>query len=932
MNFVQDVTQKLNVNISKEDTAKVPINFGDAGRQLGGLIAQTQQTPVQQEETQDFSRGLALSLQVPDLSQLQTAAEVEDMSLQYRQKLESYMQGLNNGSISDTEFQSKVSAATTQVFNQGLNVKDIASIQTGIPGFKDMSKSVNVSDFLSVREGKNKAIEESTKENTKKDYETGLQWSGRTDLSPGEYIRIGKAVRQREMNIQYANEYSNKTGDREVLDIPVRAYFTEYVSKVANKLWSEMSPAQAYMTLQNVVHEEQLRLGATSEVANEVVTGILKAYKDMSVEDVAAISMYNESRTEDQKTMYLNFMKQLPPKLRNNVMLAQYTNTSLQHLPGAMEALIKYEQEGRDALTASQTIELGKAFILKEGHTLSKQQDEEAQVTNKSVNLMTSQDDPKSAQTNSKNSGPIFDYYTNKIDGNNLTPETRQESIRAVSGLVRQMLAAVKGQLDPSFSVGVSSSGNYVALHNGKPYTASSLGKLLSTDGAVLLDTVGRMNRAQGAFDNLQATPQDRLKAISNVNFTGATAGDIVQPVVEIPAKMASAVVQKGSELIGREDLGRWYSNVAQEFAAGAKEGIDRLTGTGAPQQHKLLGSYNPMQEFETGLKDISAEDFLKAVRAYRGITEETTTESFGGDEIMSAALETEPDEIEAKIDYSKRPPIVDNDALYDKMGGKYKGSLAKKGEIPKGTSLLTGGRKPISSDQVEKQKKFFTNRVESIKTALDEGRDTMQVQLLYDGKPQTVTVPTALALTAIGEGFSSKLTKDNTIGFGTKKFVAEPILKRMGIELTEKTVLDPETAAKVAMVYLVGVPSVKGDSEEFKALNGAVDNKLRKVFGKDFDKGKDPVRVMLARDLLFGFGPSSVNLTDYKKVGLDKYLIRVMNDATIAEDILPYVPTFPPFKGTRNGDPYNFPSPFGASRIALMELLIDDVMPSDKG
>jgi hypothetical protein len=901
MNFVQDVTQKLNVNISKEDTAKVPINFGDAGRQLGGLIAQIQQEPIQQEKTQDFSRGLALSLQVPDLSQLQTAAEVEDMSLKYRQDLESYMQGLNNGSISDTEFQSKVSAATTRVFNQGLNVKDIASIQTGIPGFKDMSKSVNVGDFLSVREGKNKAIEESTKENTKKDYETGLQWSGRTDLSPGEYIRIGKAVRQREMNIQYANEYSDKTGDREVLDIPVRAYFTEYVSNIAGKLWNKMSPAQAYMTLQNVVHEEQLRLGATSEVANEVVTGILKAYKDMSVEDVAAISKYNESLTEDQKTMYLNFMKQLPPKLRNNVMLAQYTNTSLQYFPGAMESLIKYEQEGRDALTSSQTIELGKAFILKEGHTLSKQQDEEAQLTNKSVNLMTAQDNPKSVQTNSKNSGPIFDYYTNKIDGNNLTPETRQESIRAVSGVVRQMLAVVKGQLDPSFSVGVSSSGNYVALHNGKPYTASSLGKLLSTDGAVLLDTVGRMNRAQGAYDNLQATPQDRLKAISNVNFTGATAGDILQPVAELPAKVSEAFAQGVSALTGWEAFGRAYSNVAQEFTIGAKEGIDKLTGTGAPQRHKLLGSSNPMQELETELKGISAEDLLKAVRAYRGITEETTTESFGGDELMSAPLEVNPE------------------VNYAALEGQYTGTVAEKGSIPEGAQLLTSkkARKvAVSQKQIDKEKPFFERDVQDTVEALDGGESTVEVSTRIDGKKQKLTVPAHLALTIMGEGFVSSVSKEDTIGFGTKTAVAKPLLEKMGITLTETTKLTPEQGIELARMY----------------IEGEIDDKLKKIFGDKVLQDSDPIRLMLARDLLYGFGPSSVNFKGYKKAGLDKYLINVMSPKVEPSEILKYLPTFPPFKHKLNGKQTRFPSPFGASRLALMELFVDEVMPGTEG
>ena len=548
----------------------------------------------------------------------------------------------------------------------------------------------------------------------------------------------------------------------------------------------------------------------------------------------------------------------------------------------------------------------------------------------------------------------------------------------------------------------------YIALYDGKPYKASAAEEFFGTDGALLIQTVSKMNEAYAAYDNFQVSNKERLEAISDVVFSGKTTGEIAAAPLHLPNAALGGILDLNNwfyKMLGADPkvMDKWTSTAKRHINEGAEafaRGVDEMTGSTGAQQHKMLEP--EMTELRTNLENMTAQDLLAAIRRYKGETTEVFDESDRptgeledtGEptpEIMTAALEVEGTDAyfgDGNINLNDRKVVLNKDgtfsteesitisegdvdvliptivngkklsdkqaiAHYEKTGeylkkgspeevekyaeelhkrqeqhykdvakrllwqknieGKYTGVVRTGGKIPEGATLLSGDKPrktALDQKRINKDKPAFKADVDKVVDALGKRDILVKVKTLSDGKKTEVEVPPELGLVVLGEGFTSGISKSNTIGFGTKTNIAKPLLSMMGVKLDKDTKITHEQGIGLARLY----------------LEKTVDSKIKKVIGEEAFNKLDPVRRMLARDVLFAYGPSSVNYNGYKKVGLDQYFLNILDDTKSISDILKYKPTFPPFKDKLNGVQTVFYAPYGASRLALIELFAENI------
>jgi hypothetical protein len=700
MNVVHDVTQKLGAEISKEDTNKVAVNFGEAGRQLGSLFARYQYENSQKE----FSQGvpampdLNLNLSTPDLSNIQTAKDVEDMSFQYAQKLEEATRAKASGSISDAEFNKRVSDADGWAYSKGMNLAGMKKARDSVAGFNDVNKNIAVGTYLSMQQGKNKAITDVTESDTKRQLKLGQEITGRTDLPPEQLIQIGAQREHAKNNLlsypQFRTDLENRGLSKEEIDrvdtVTVLDYFEPFIVEAAFRL-KELDPVKRYDALQSLVASEMNRLGLNfTSSQQETITTLLSAYKDASTEALASRKNVNDHLSENQRREELNYVANLSPDIKKAFWLAKNAGFNVVELNQKVaEDVLNYMQDGaKNPSMSAEAEEVMYRMSTTNPKGLSQLPPESQKNLHKVVNNQTiknnNQTDPKSIETNNKNATTLFDYYAS-VDTKNLSPQEKEESKQAIMSIVNQVALKVSQELDNRFSIGVSPSGMYVALYDGKPYTASKAGEFFGTDGTLLIQTVSKMNEAKSAFDNFQFSNEERLKVVSEVVFSGKTTGDIAASPLQLSNAVVGGLIGLGNKFNKQIGLDPKVSDklttkamgVLNESQKAFARWINEWTGSTGSQKHKLLEP--EMTELQTRLKNMTAQDLLAAVRRYRGETAEIFDESDRptgeleetgelAPEIMTASLEVEgPNTFfwDGNIDLNDRKVVLNDDGTF---------------------------------------------------------------------------------------------------------------------------------------------------------------------------------------------------------------------------------------------------------------------------
>lgn len=565
--------------------------------------------------------------------------------------------------------------------------------------------------------------------------------------------------------------------------------------------------------------------------------------------------------------------------------------------------------------------------------------------------------------------------------------KTREAVKQTLANVLQAKVAAYRPRLTKDFSLEVDATGNIIVLKAGQADSPTVVGRIFETDSAEAEALKKEVKESVSQVPALELSRQELQDILPEINGTAPTTMETVTAVAEKASKASADVFENALKAVGdtqtpeqkaetkklTEDL--WgtprytmkdptLADLFENFLGAISDGqppeqkakIKKLTDElfGVVRETTDTESFGgdvlmsaPLEAEETGAffgdGNIDLND-RKVVLNDDGTfsTEESITISEGDLDVLIPTIvdgkklkdEEAITHYEKTGEYLKKgtPEEVEEyaNALHERQAeyykdvakrllwqknieGRYTGVVKTGGKIPKGATLLSGEKpRKTALDQrsINKNKPAFKADVDKIVEALGNQDILVKVKTLSDGKKTEVAVPPELGLVVLGEGFTSGISKSNTIGFGTKINVAKPLLSMMGVKLDKDTKITHEQGVGLARLY----------------IENTVDSKIKKVIGEEAFNNLDPVRRMLARDVLFAYGPSSVNFNGYKKVGLDQYFLNILDDTKSISDILKYKPTFPPFKDKLNGVRTTFYAPYGTSRLALIELFAENI------